>query len=97
MVQSRELLDTIVKENKGKDTNSLNGLNVGQILQNCPIYFFFSSCLWNHDRLWQVCPDSHSRQQAQVRIIPLFMFVTDRLIVVVVVGGGGMWEGSVSA
>lgn len=40
----------------------------------------FPSCLWNHNRLWQVCPDSHPRQQAQVRIILFFIFVTDQLI-----------------
>lgn len=38
MVQSRELLDTIVKESKGKDTNAVNELNIGKILQSCPIF-----------------------------------------------------------
>lgn len=43
------------------------------------IYFVFSR-LWNHNRFRQVCPDSHSRQQAQVRIILFFTFVIDQLI-----------------
>lgn len=83
MVQSRELLDTIVKENKGKDTNAVTGLDkwykTGPFLDLVGLVFP-PSCLRNHNRLWQVCPDRHSRQQAQVRIILLFMFVTDGLI-----------------
>lgn len=27
------------------------------------------SCLWNHNRLWQICQNCHSCQQAQVKTI----------------------------
>lgn len=36
-MQSRELLDTIVKENKGKNTNTVSSFNVNQLLQNSSI------------------------------------------------------------
>lgn len=28
-----------------------------------------SSCLWNNNRFWQICPNCHSCQQAQVRVV----------------------------
>lgn len=41
---------------------------------NDPIYSLLclSSCLRNHNRFWQICPNSHSRQQAQVKTIFCF-------------------------
>lgn len=33
-----------------------------------------SSCLWNHNRFWQICPNSHSCQQAQVKTIFYYLF-----------------------
>lgn len=39
-------------------------LNWLLLLTLCP-----SSCLWNHHWFWQICPDSHPRQQAEVKTL----------------------------
>lgn len=81
VVQSRELLDTIVKENKGCNINKVGPLQhdpaAAKRLQKLilPVFIIYywlelltlSSCLWNYDRFWQICPDGYSCQQAEVK------------------------------
>lgn len=41
MVQSRELLDTIVKENKGEDSSTVVGLNVAPVPEFTDLLLIF--------------------------------------------------------
>lgn len=78
VVQSRELLDTIVKENKGCNINKVKPLKHDPAAAPPVfiIYYLFltltltlSSCLRNYNGLWKICPDGHSCEQAEVRTL----------------------------
>lgn len=46
MVQSRELLDTIVKENKGKNSSMVIGLNVAPVPEFTDLLLIFSPVVY---------------------------------------------------